>query len=241
MNQVNNRTSFFRQSSWLLIATCAGSVFMVFVHTVARKMGAAEYSDFFTLLKLLTLFCIPGVALQTIFAQQAAAAVTESKKQELAATMRVILQFLLKLWIIVSIIVGIYIKPLSVWLKINHPVALWLSVALGLPGSWGPVLKGALQGVHRFAGMGILQALDGPVRFMAMIIIVLLLHGQSVGAILAVGLGQLSVVAVGIWMTRDLLVLPKVQFQWNKWVRRSLPLIIGLGIVNLMYSIDLIF
>src|SRR5258708_3244875 len=78
-------------------------------------------------------------------------------------------------------------------------------------------------------------------RFIAIIIIVLLLHGQSVGAVLAVGLGQLTVVAVRIWMTRDFLVLPNIQFQLDKWVRNIVPLVIGLGTVNLMYFIDLLF
>src|ERR1700742_4565926 len=45
-----NKSSFFRQSGWMVVATFVGGAFMTLVHTVARRMGPQDYSTFVTLL-----------------------------------------------------------------------------------------------------------------------------------------------------------------------------------------------
>ena len=57
--------SFFRQSGWLMIANIAGGALAMGVHFLNKKIPAAEYSLFGTLL-MVTAF-LPSMRLQMVF------------------------------------------------------------------------------------------------------------------------------------------------------------------------------
>src|SRR5665213_366241 len=162
----HSKFAFFRQSGWMVIATFVGGIFMgPLVHMVAAKMGTQEYSTFVALLSLLIMLGIPGSALRTVFAKQAAAAVADEKRHQLAGTARAILRWTFLLWIGLAILFVFFAKPVSQFLKVNNIAALYLTVSLALPALWCPILKGILQGRHQFAGLGWLQLIDGMCRF----------------------------------------------------------------------------
>src|SRR5262249_21639794 len=100
----SEKSTFFKQSGWMIIATNLGGLFMVVVHSVAIKMGP-EYSLFVALLGLFIVLGVPAIGLQTVFAQQAAAAVTEEKKLALNAMTRALVKGTLIFWIICGVIV----------------------------------------------------------------------------------------------------------------------------------------
>src|SRR5437899_331158 len=78
--QVNDaKQTFFRQGSWMMIASVGAGVFMFAVHFFSDVVGKKEYGVFGTLLSLLANISIPGLGLQMVFAQQTAAALTEEK------------------------------------------------------------------------------------------------------------------------------------------------------------------
>ena len=87
----NSKSAFFKQSSWMVIATFTGGICMALVHTVARKMGSQEYSTFVSLLRLMIIMGVPAAALQTIFARQAAAVTNDQQEEQLHATTRAML------------------------------------------------------------------------------------------------------------------------------------------------------
>ena len=62
---------------------------MYAVHAVAKNMPKAEYGVFTTLLQVLNLMGIPAIGLQSVFAQQAAAAFSDQDEKQLKATLRV--------------------------------------------------------------------------------------------------------------------------------------------------------
>src|ERR1700683_5271246 len=107
---VNRKSAFFRQSSWMVIATFAGGFFMALVHTVARKMGN-DYASFVALLRLLIIMGIPFAALQTVFARQAAAAVDEGHEQQLIATSRALLLATFLVWLFTATVVLAAARP----------------------------------------------------------------------------------------------------------------------------------
>jgi O-antigen/teichoic acid export membrane protein len=234
-------SSFVFQSSWMIVATCGGSAFMILVHTVARRMSDAEYSDFFMLLKVVTLLTVPGIALQMVFAQDCAAAVSGRKLRAAAAAFRTVSVCSIAFWGLLEIFVAVFLKPVSAWLRIAHPESLFLAILGGLLGCLSLLLKGILQGLHRFSNAGILQAIEGPIRFVAIIVVVLLLEGGSTGGMLAVVLGQALTVTVGIAMTSRFLNLFGERPDWAAWGKRGVPLVLGLTAINLMYSVDLFF
>jgi O-antigen/teichoic acid export membrane protein len=239
---VKRESGFLRQSSWMVIATFAGGMLMAMVHTVARKMGSEEYSTFVTLLRLLIILGIPTVALQTIFARQAAAVTNEAQQHRLSATVRAILLGVFLVWLVCAVAILAATRPLSHLLKVSNPLALYFMLAIGLIGLWIPVAKGLLQGQHRFLGLGWLQISDGMGRFGVMLLVILVFGGKATAAMFAVLVGQLGTVAIGAWLTYSIWsVRPAHSFNWKAWLGDALPLTLGLGTILLMSSLDMLF
>jgi O-antigen/teichoic acid export membrane protein len=238
----HSKAAFFRQSGWMVIATFFGGAFMTLVHSVARKMGSQDYSTFVSLLRLLIILGIPSSALQTVFAQQAAAATNEDKERQLAATTRAIFGWTFLFWLLAVVIVLTSFGTVSRLLKVANPVALFLTLAVGLTSLWGPVVKGLLQGQHRFGGLGALQIIDGLGRFTVTLIVVQFLNGKAASAMGAALLGQITALAIGAWLTRAIWIGHRgAAFNWRGWMSGALPLTVGLGTVLLMSSIDMLF
>jgi hypothetical protein len=234
--------SFLKQSSWLVIATCVGSLFMILVHTVARRMKAQEYSDLFILLRLLLLLGVPGAALQAAFASEAATALTELARHELVATLRKVFLLILAIWGTIVGFVAPNIQSISSGLQVSHPHALLLVAMMGLTASYLPILKGLLQGMHKFSSLGCMHILEGAFRFFGVTFAVLFLHRQSTAAIAAVGVAQLSVVFMGAWLTRNLwLITPSVRAQPSEWFRKTISIGTALAAAWLMCNLDVFF
>jgi O-antigen/teichoic acid export membrane protein len=232
---------FFRQSSWMVIATFAGGFFMALVHTVARKMGE-DYGGFVALLRLLIVMGIPFAALQTIVARQAAAATDAPREQQLIATSRALLLSTFLVWVVYAIAVLSFAGPVSNLLKLKDRASLYVTLLVALTGLWIPVFKGLLQGRHQFGGLGWLQITDGVGRFTLMVVIVGVLHGKVAGAMGAAFVGQLITVIIGACLTWQIWkIRPKVAFDWKEWFSGAIPLSFGLGTILLMSSIDMLF
>ena len=238
----NSKSAFFRQSSWMVISTFTGGLFMAMVHTVARKMGSQEYSAFVSLLRLLIIMGVPAAALQTIFARQAAAVTNDQQEEQLHATTRAILTSTFLVGLVCGGAVLAATRPLSRLLTISNPAALYFTVLLAPIGLWIPIGKGLLQGKHHFGGLGWLQISDGAVRFSVMLLMVVVLGGKAAGGMFAVMAGQLITVVLAAILTRALWQRrPAVAFLWKTWLGQALPLTLGLGTVLVMSSIDMLF
>jgi O-antigen/teichoic acid export membrane protein len=238
----NSKSAFFRQSSWMVIATFVGGACMAAVHTVASKMGPQEYSTFISLLRLLIIMGAPAAALQTIFARQAATVTNQEQEEQLRATTRGILAWTFVVWLVCGGAVLAASRPLSRLLLISNPAALYYTVLIGLTTLWIPIGKGLLQGRHQFGGLGWLQISDGVGRFSVMLLMVLVLGGKAAGGMFAAVVGQLITIVLGAWLTRALWQKrPVVAFLWKSWLGQALPLTLGLGTVLVMSSIDMLF
>jgi O-antigen/teichoic acid export membrane protein len=238
----NNKTAFFRQSSWMVLATFAGGLCMTLVHTVASKMGPQEYSTFVSLLRLMIIMGVPATALQIIFARQAAIVTNDRQEEQLRATTRALLTWTFLVWLVCGGAVLAAARPLSRLLTISNPAALYFTVVLALTGLWIPIGKGLLQGKHEFGGLGWLQISDGAARFSVMLLMIFVLGGKAAGAMFAVVAGQLLTVLIGARLTGGLwAVRPTVAFHWKAWVGQALPMTLGLGTIPVMSSIDMLF
>jgi O-antigen/teichoic acid export membrane protein len=238
----HSKSAFFRQSSWMVIATFAGGLFMMAVHTVASKMGSQEYSTFVSLLRLMIIMGVPASALQTIFARQAATVTNEAQEEQLRATTRALLIWTFLLWLVCGGTMLAATRPLSHLLSISNPAALYFTILIALTNLWIPIGKGLLQGKHHFGGLGWLQISDGVGRFSVMLLVIFLLGGKAAGGMFAALAGQLITIVIGAWLTRALWRRrPAVAFHWQSWFAHALPLTLGLGTVLVMSSIDMLF
>jgi O-antigen/teichoic acid export membrane protein len=215
-----SRKAFFKQSGWMVIATTAGGVFMTAVHSVAAKMPTEEYTVFFVLLRCLIVLGIPTAGLQTVFAQQAAAVVTESEKQKLRRTTRSVLASLFVGWAVLCCATFFEQNAIIGVLKMKNSRALWVTMFVVLTSLVLPVFRGILQGEQNFLGMGWVAIFDGVGRFLAIALIVLVLHGEAAGAMGGAVLGQIAALSFSLWWTRDLLTGIASSFHWREWFNR---------------------
>ena len=240
MNADSSR-HFFKQAGWLVAANLGCGVFMFAVHPIVSKMEPAEYGVFATLLKVFLLLGVPAAGLQAVFALQTARALEPSAKAELAATLRAVLRGTFALWLLVLAIGLIFSDAICATLKISNPAALWATLGLGLTSLWLPVLRGALQGRQDFAGFGWTLMLDGIGRFSAVLVLVILLHGQAASAMSASLFSQLAAVALAWHATREVRAVAGGTFAWRPWLARVLPLTLGMGAVVFISTADAVF
>ncbi|MBA4149509.1 MAG: hypothetical protein H0X66_15455 [Verrucomicrobia bacterium] len=206
-------------------------------------MGDSEYGLFGTLLGLMNLMTIPTLGLQTIFAQQTASAVTPLDKERLTSTVQTILLWAFILWLMIVLGVLLFQRQIMTDLTINNPAALWMTLAVGLGQLWMPILLGILQGQQNFLWLGLGYLVNGGGRFVAVAIIVGILGWKAAGAVFGAWLGIFGALLIGIVQSRSiwLTARPKCGFQWKIWLKKIMPLTLGLGASQFIFSIDVIF
>jgi len=225
----------------MMIATTGGGVFMMLVHKFACRMPKDEYGVFTTLLQTVAMMSIPAVGLSGVFAHQAAGAMTPAHERELAGVFRAVLRALFFLWFAAALGIFGFQAMIMQRMKIANPAALWVTVGVGLMVLWRPVLGGILQGRQNFFWLGNAAVVDGLGRLLAVMVIVGLLGYHAAGAMVAVLLGMLAVVLVTGWLVRDCLHGAATPMQWRPWLRRVVPLTLGLGVAQFMLGADMIF
>src|SRR6185437_13475037 len=101
MTAESHKSTFFRQSGWMMIATVVGGVFMAFINIFSSKiLPADEYAAFGTLLQMVNWMGIPAVGLQMVFAQQASAVIEDHQRRQLVGTAKAVLTWTFCLWLI---------------------------------------------------------------------------------------------------------------------------------------------
>jgi O-antigen/teichoic acid export membrane protein len=241
MKSGSDKFAFFRQSGWMVIATVASGVFMSAVHVVVnRPMKASEYAVFFALLRVFLLMGFPAGGLQVVFAQQAAAALSEREERRLSATVRSVLRATFGIWLGMSALVFIFRNQIVELLKISNPAALWVTDLLGLASLWVPIVKGLLQGRQNFAGLGWVLIIDGIGRFSAIVLIVQL-GGQAAGGMTGALMGQLVSLTLGAVLVWKVVHGRGESFGWKPWLTRVIPLTFGVGVVLFMSNMDVIY
>src|SRR5438105_5706036 len=82
----DERSAFFRQSGWLMIANIGGGMLMWLVHFLSKLIPDSEYGIFVFLLSIVML--VPGLPIQMMFAQQTAKALALGRAAELSSLIR---------------------------------------------------------------------------------------------------------------------------------------------------------
>ena len=234
--------TFFRQSGWMMIAATASGALMYCVHPiVSRGMPTEEYGVFTTLLQMVSLLGIPGCGLQPVIAQQQAAAITDQQQRVVASEFRAVWQAIFFIWLALAVVAGIFWPQVVAALKIQNPVALAATVAIGLAAMWMPLVSGLLQGRQNFFWLGWTNILNGVGRFGLICLIILVFHGWAAGAMSAVFTGMAAVIVIGCWQVRDVWKMETTRVEWKNWLARVIPLTLGLGAAQFMLSADMIF
>jgi len=196
---------------------------------------------FTTLLQVAGQIGIPAVGLQGVFAQQAAGAMTPEHERELAGVFRGVLRGTFFIWLLMAAAAFLLRDQIQAALKISNPAALWTTVVIGLASLWRPIVSGVLQGRQNFLWLGNIGITEGIARFAAVCVIVGLLANYAAGGMVGVLIGFLVVMLIGGWFCRDCLRGKAAAMDWAGWLRRVVPLTLGLGVGTFMLGADMIF
>jgi len=129
---------------------------------------------------------------------------------------------------------------LAAW-KLTSVASLWITLAVVLFCFWLPMFLGVMQGQQNFFWMGWVNILNGGARFAIAAGLVLLAAMGSLGMVIGVVVGLFIAVAAGVWQTRGLWALRAEPFAWRAWLAQVVPLMLGFGAVQFLFTADTMF
>lgn len=238
MTDAQHKSTFFRQSGWMMIATVGSGVLMSMVHVFSKKIPANEYAAMGTLIQLLNWMAIPALGLQMVFAQQTSAVITEHQKRQLVGTMRAVTLGTFCIWLVMVLVTFFERDNFVAMLKLSNPAALWVTVLMALGMLWLPIFQGLLQGRQNFLWLGWLVIFNGIGRVFIAGLIVFVFAGLAAGIMVGALIGTVAALAVALCQTADLWREPSDGFDAGPWLKRVLPLTLGFGASQFLFSAD---
>src|SRR5687768_4354507 len=139
---------------------------------------------------LVSLLNTPSTGMQSTIAHQTASAVTPEEERQLRGTLRRVLGILFGVWLITLVGTFVFQNRLMTDFKIYHPASLWVTMLIGLPVLWQPVLSGILQGRQNFLWLGWQSILNSIARCAAIFLFVRLMGVHVTGAMAGVFIGS---------------------------------------------------
>ena len=232
-------SSFFRQSGWLMIATIGAGVFSFGMHFLNKKIPDAAYGEFVTLLMVTA--CIPAAPLQMVFAQQSAQALATGRERQLSGMIRLVWVCTFLLWLAAAIAVLVFQGSIVKRWQLAGPSGLWITLPVILMSLWMPLFSGVLQGRQDFFWLGWSTIFGGVGRIIGGAVIVFCFFPTAAGLMAGALIGIGSAAVVGLWRTRDLWTLPPERFDVKSTLGQVLPLMLGFGAYQFMFTSDTMF
>jgi O-antigen/teichoic acid export membrane protein len=233
-----HRSSFFRQSGWLMIANIAGGALMWAVHFLTGFLKKGQYGDFGAFLAFLML--LPNIPLQMTLTQQTAKALARNTQHELSAVIRMFLLGSAALWLVGSLIVVCFQNSILAHLKMTEPSGLWLTLVIVLFALWLPMFWGMLQGQQNFLWMGWSMMINGIGRLGIAAVAVIALGAGATGMMAGVLFGYLAAVGIAAWHSRGLWLTKPQPFDWRGLLRQVIPMLVAFVGFQILFTADTI-
>lgn len=233
-----HRSSFFRQSGWLMIANIGGGALMWAVHFLTGFLHEGEYGDFGAFLAFLML--LPNIPLQMTLTQQTAKALANNTKRELSAVIRMFLLGSAAIWLAGSLIVLCFQNSILDHLKMTESSGLWVTCVIVLFALWLPMFWGMLQGQQNFLWMGWSMISNGIGRFGGAAVALIALSAGSTGMMAGVLLGYIAAVGIAAWHSRGLWLTPPQAFDWRSLLRQVVPMLVAFIGFQILFTADTI-
>ena len=239
LNYYNKNSRFIKDNIILFIGSLsAGVLGFIFHFYMGRILGPADYS---ILGVILSIVYIMGIGLNTLQAGVTKYVSNLNTKKEYSKISYLIDKLINKLtkYGFISLIIFIIITPLLAKflhititpLLIISPCILFLILI--------PVNRGSLQWLQRFKGLSWNLVIEGIIKLFGAIILVLL--GLNIyGAIIAMVLSYVISFFVSFYPLRDITKKKKKEFDIKRIYKFSIPILIALISLTLMYNIDVI-
>jgi O-antigen/teichoic acid export membrane protein len=221
----------------MIVANMLCGVFMVAAQLAVATIP--DYSVFMTMLRVFVILTIPAIGVQTILAQEAAAAVTEEARRNVAATARGVLGATFIIWVITALLTAIFRNQIAASFQFTGNTILWTTLLLILAAWWMPIFQGLLQGLQNFFPLGWSLILNGVGRFIAMLVVISIFHVHAAGATFGAFIGILSAAIMAAWPARVAFQPKGGTFDWESFLKKIAPLTAGAGSTLFLINVDM--
>jgi O-antigen/teichoic acid export membrane protein len=238
----DTKANFFRQSGWMMAANMICGVFMATAAFLAIKglTPKTDYPVYATILRVFVLTSIPAAAMQTLLAQQIAAAVTEQAQHDASATARGVLKITIGFWFVLLVAALANRERILLWLQASNPNLVWGAMFLILGSLLWPLFLGFLQGQQSFFAFGCSTILNGFSRFASIFVGIKIFQIGANGATYAALLGFVIAVLVAIWPARHVFTASPGTFDWIPFLKRAGLLAAAAGSTLFLTNVDLL-
>jgi O-antigen/teichoic acid export membrane protein len=234
-----HRSSFFRQSGWLMIANIGGGALMWAVHFLNRSLLPGQYGVFGVFLAFLML--LPNIPLQMVLTQQTARGLANNTERQLSGIIRMFLLSAGVVWLLGSLPILYFQKDILAYLKMpGEATSLWVTFLIVLFALWLPMFWGMLQGQQNFLWLGWTMMTNGMGRVSMAAIAVIALHWEAAGMMTGVLMGYVIAVGFAAWQTRSLWLASPKSFDWSGLLRQVVPLLIAFVGFQILFTADTI-
>jgi O-antigen/teichoic acid export membrane protein len=241
MTEAQHKASFFRQSGWMIITAVGGGAVMFLINFLSSKfISKTEYETLAVLFQVLNCVVIPAIGLQTTFAQQTSAAITDGDRRQLAGTVWAITRGIFIIWLVMMGVAVVWHEALARSLQITRLSSLWLTMATGLVMLLLPIWQGVLQGRQNFLWLGWVQVINSIGRLVIGALVLFLLFPTADAIMVGAFTGFAVALAIAFWQNRDFWRQPRDRFASWDWLKRVVPLSIGCGASQFLFSADMI-
>ena len=197
---------FSRATSVMVVLTLVASV-TNYASTIvfSRLLSTAGYGDFTALIALTVIVAVPTAAAQTMVAERVAVNLAQGQRERLGYLIRHALAHVTTIAVIVGIIYAACIplvKSAFALETVGPAIALGPLLVLSL---FVPVVYGVLQGMERFALLGLLMLVVAVSRI-AFGVPWVLSGGGAGGPLFGQAVGALIVLVMSAWILRSYLI-----------------------------------
>ncbi|MBS3075884.1 oligosaccharide flippase family protein [Candidatus Pacearchaeota archaeon] len=241
MFNLNNilRNEFFLGSLILMILINTGNVITYVLHfSMARLLGPVDYGIFAVLTNIIFIFSMPAVSIQTLISKYT----TRYNLKKDFGRIRGIFSYLMKESLVISamlyvafLIISLYVyKQLKISFFLLALTGIFLFIAFTYP-----ILIGILQGMKRFNAWGWNYVIS---CFIKLVIAVLLvtIGFRVYGAIIGFILGNFISFLMLFPLIKEILHSKKIESRLDIFSRESLPTVLSMLVIVIMYSMDII-
>ncbi len=236
----DTKLNFFRQSGWMMVANIGCGVLMMLVYQFASRLTpVSDLAVFQTMLRIFVLVTIPASALQTILAQQSAAAISPAAQRQLSGDARGLLKSTFAFWILLFVLAIIFRRQFASVFQTGDSNVIWATMFLILAALWMPVFQGLLQGMQKFFPLGCSMILNGAGRLTAVAVGVLLFQVGATGAIVGACIGVFLAAALAAWPAREAFRPEPAPFAWRSFLKKIGPLTAAAGSTLFIINVDM--
>lgn len=232
-------SELFKGSLILLILLNIGNVInYLFQFIMARMLGPADYGILAVLTSIIYIFSIPTSSIQTIVSKYS----TKFNINREFSKIKGVVDYLLRKTLLASLIIFLIYLPIAGLLSKYLNIQFWILAITGLflfAAFLYPIGAGVAQGMKKFKVLGWNFVLNCSIK-LVLAVILLLLGFRVYGAIIGFILGTFIAFIFIFPFIKEVTNAPEIKEKVRIFNRETIYALIGMLVVVLMYSIDVI-